>query len=138
MTRLKEARHTLGELDARSVTRLVGAVSDLALVLDDEGTIIEVVTQRQELGTRGNREWLGRPWVQIVTTESRQKVEALLRDAQAAVDVRRLQSMRAFAGVRSTTRSRTATTCPSCTRRCAWRPMPGGAPGAASWRSVAT
>jgi transcriptional regulator PpsR len=86
MARSKDAKNTLGELDAKAVTRLVGAASDIALVLDDEGTIIEVVTQRDELGARGSREWLGRPWVQTVTIESRQKVEALLRDAQAAVD----------------------------------------------------
>ena len=86
MARSKDAKNTLGELDAKAVTRLVGAASDIALVLDDEGTIIEVVTQRDELGARGAREWLGRPWVQTVTIESRQKVEALLRDAQAAVD----------------------------------------------------
>jgi transcriptional regulator PpsR len=84
MARRKDAKNTLGPLDAKAVTRLVGAVSDIALVLDDEGTIIEVVTQREELSARGSREWLGRPWVQTVTIESRQKVEALLRDAQAA------------------------------------------------------
>ena len=86
MARSKDAKNTLGELDAKAVTRLVGAASDIALVLDDEGTIIEVVAQRDELGARGTRDWLGRPWVQTVTIESRQKVEALLRDAQAAVD----------------------------------------------------
>ncbi len=86
MARVKDANNTLGDLDAKAVTRLVGAASDIALVLDDEGTIIEVLTQRDELGARGTREWLGRPWVQTVTIESRQKVEALLRDAQAAVD----------------------------------------------------
>ncbi len=86
MARIKDAKNTLGQLDAKAVTRLVGAASDIALVLDDEGTIIEVVTQRKELDARGTREWLGRPWVQTVTGESRQKVEALLRDAQAAAD----------------------------------------------------
>ena len=86
MSRTKDVKNTLGDLDARAVSRLVGAASDIALVLDDEGTIIEVVTQRPELGARGARDWLGRPWVQTVTVDSRQKVEALLRDAQAAAD----------------------------------------------------
>jgi transcriptional regulator PpsR len=86
MPRTKDPKNTLGELDAKAVSRLVGAASDIALVLDDEGTILEVMTQRDELGARGTRDWLGRPWVQTVTVESRQKVEALLRDAQAAAD----------------------------------------------------
>ncbi len=89
MPRTKDVKHTLGELDAKTVSRLVGASSDIALVLDDEGTIIEVMTQRDELSARGAREWIGRPWVQTVTVESRQKVEALLRDAQAAADAAR-------------------------------------------------
>ena len=86
MSRTKDAKNTLGPLDAKAVSRLVEASSDIALVLDDEGTIIEVVARRDELGMRGTREWLGRPWVQTVTADSRQKVEALLRDAQAAAD----------------------------------------------------
>jgi transcriptional regulator PpsR len=89
MRKTKEAKHTLGVLDANTVSRLVGASSDIALVLDDEGTIIEVMTQHDELGALGAREWIGRPWVQTVTVESRQKVEALLRDAQAAADAAR-------------------------------------------------
>jgi transcriptional regulator PpsR len=76
----------IGELDAKTAARLVGASSDIALVLDDKGTIVDVLSQNTELGTRGTQAWLGRPWVQTVTTESRQKVEALLRDAQSAAD----------------------------------------------------
>jgi len=86
MARTKDAKHNLGDLDATAVKRLVGAASDIALVLDDDGTILEVMAQRADLGSRGTREWLGRPWVQTVTVESRQKVESLLRDAQAAAD----------------------------------------------------
>jgi transcriptional regulator PpsR len=89
MPRTKDAKNTLGDLDAKTVSRLVGASSDIALVLDDEGTILEVMAQRDELGARGTRDWLGRPWVQTVTVESRQKVEALLRDVQAAADAGR-------------------------------------------------
>jgi len=89
MPRTKEAKSTLGELDAKNVSRLVGAASDIALVLDDEGTIIEVMSRRDELGARGAHEWVGRPWVQTVTVESRQKVQALLRDAQAAAEAAR-------------------------------------------------
>ena len=86
MPRAPTGLPALGELDAKTAARLVGAASDIALVLDDQGTIVEVVSQNAELGSRGTQSWLGRPWVQTVTTESRQKVEALLRDAQSAAD----------------------------------------------------
>ena len=39
----KDAKNTLGDLDAEAATRLIAAASDIALVLDDEGTIIEVM-----------------------------------------------------------------------------------------------
>jgi transcriptional regulator PpsR len=76
----------LGALDAKTAVRLVGASSDIALVLDGKGTILDVMTQSAELGAQGTQAWLGRPWVQTVTAESRQKVEALLRDAQSVAD----------------------------------------------------
>ena len=86
MPRAPTGLPALGELDAKTAARLVGAASDIALVLDEQGTIVEVVSQNAELGSRGTQSWLGRPWVQTVTTESRQKVEALLRDAQSAAE----------------------------------------------------
>ncbi|HSQ72924.1 MAG TPA: transcriptional regulator PpsR [Rubrivivax sp.] len=86
MPRAPTGLPAIGELDAKTAVRLVGASSDIALVLDDQGTIVDVLSQNAELGASGTRSWLGRPWVQTVTTESRQKVEALLRDAQSAAD----------------------------------------------------
>jgi hypothetical protein len=127
MARSKDAKNTLGELDAKAVTRLVGAASDIALVLDDEGTILEVMTQRDELGARGAREWLGRPWVQTVTIESRQKVEALLREAQAAAD----------AAGRWRQVNHPGQTCHCSIRRCGWWQRTAAAARAASWPSAA-
>jgi len=79
-------KYPLGALDAKSATRLVHASSDIALVLDDDGTILDVVIQGDDAAAQRARSWRGQPWVQTVTPESRQKVEAMLRDAQAAAD----------------------------------------------------
>jgi transcriptional regulator PpsR len=76
----------LGDLDARSASRLVGASGDIALVMDEGGTILDVLTPGLDLPPRETRQWRGRPWVQTVTSESRQKVEALLHDAQSEAD----------------------------------------------------
>jgi transcriptional regulator PpsR len=86
MARPSSTGAALGDLDTASVSRLVGAASDLALVLDERGTILEVISPAAELPARELRQWRGRSWVETVTTESRQKVEALLRDATAAAD----------------------------------------------------
>ena len=85
MTRTPVQKNFLGEVDPKKASRLIQASSDIALVLDGEGTILDVMVSDAELSGQGPREWIGRPWVQTVTAESRQKVEALLRDAEAAV-----------------------------------------------------
>ncbi len=86
MPRNSGEKYPLGALDAKSATRLVQASSDIALVLDDEGTILDVVIQGDDAAAKRARAWRGQAWVQTVTPESRQKVEAMLRDAQAAAD----------------------------------------------------
>jgi transcriptional regulator PpsR len=86
MPRTPGEKTAVGALDARTVSRLVGASSDIALVLDGEGTILDVMVHGDDTAARQVREWRGQPWVQTVTPESRQKIEALLRDAQQAAD----------------------------------------------------
>lgn len=76
----------LGDLDAPSASRLLDTASDIALVMDDGGTILDVVSPAVQLAPRESRQWRGRHWGDTVTAESRHKVEALLRDAQAAAD----------------------------------------------------
>jgi transcriptional regulator PpsR len=76
----------LGALDAKSASRLLRASSDFALVLDHEGTILDVVTHTQDAAAQQAQAWRGQAWVKTVSPDSRQKVEALLRDAQAAVE----------------------------------------------------
>ena len=53
MPRAPTGQPALGELDAKTAARLVGAASDIALVLDDQGTIVDVMSQNAELGARG-------------------------------------------------------------------------------------
>lgn len=86
MPRSTGEKYVLGSLDARSATRLLHASSDFALVLDDDGTILEVVAQGDDAAARAMRSWRGQSWLETVTAESRQKVEAMLHDAQASAD----------------------------------------------------
>jgi transcriptional regulator PpsR len=81
MTKASGSRPPLGGIDASTVTLLVETASDLALVLDDEGIIVDLVGREDDLARHGRAEWLGRPWIQTVTAESRDKVTALLQDA---------------------------------------------------------
>jgi transcriptional regulator PpsR len=68
----------LSGLDAEAAAALVTAAADVVLVVDGEGVIRDMAVGNEEL--TGYREWLGRPWVQTVTVESRPKIEAMLQD----------------------------------------------------------
>ncbi len=72
---------SLGDLDAEAAGRLIAASSDVALIVDEAGVIRDVAFGSDELSNGDYRDWLGKPWAQTVTVESRPKVEALLRDA---------------------------------------------------------
>lgn len=92
------ARKILGELDARTASRLIESSSDLALVLDGEGTILDVVTHDAELSDSAAAAWRGRHWSDTVTIESRDKVAQMLAEAEAAVATRRRQVNHPTAG----------------------------------------
>ena len=76
-------RKSLGDLDADAAASLVSAAADMALVVDEQGVIRDIAFSSQELSKTlgGHQAWLGRPWAETVTTESRPKVEALLSGA---------------------------------------------------------
>jgi transcriptional regulator PpsR len=75
---------SLAGLDAESASRVIGAAADLALVLDDRGLIRDLSVGSDELSDDSYEEWIGRPWLDTVTPESRPKVEALLSGAKKA------------------------------------------------------
>ena len=76
---------TLGNLNADDAATLIAAAADVALIVDHDGIIRDVAFGSDELSNEGYAKWLGQPWVDTVTVESRPKVEALLRDAAANV-----------------------------------------------------
>jgi len=74
-------RKTLGELDAEAASSVIAAASDIALVLDKDGVIRDLAFGSEELCREDYGKWLGQPWADTVTAESRVKIESLLRDA---------------------------------------------------------
>jgi transcriptional regulator PpsR len=71
---------SVGTLDAEVASGLVVASADLALVLDEAGAIRDIGFGSNELASElaEANAWVGRPWIETVTRESRVKVEALL------------------------------------------------------------
>ena len=59
----------------------VSVASDVALVVDPDGVITYMALGADSLIARPS-EWVGRPWVDTVTGDTRQKIEALLNEVQ--------------------------------------------------------
>ncbi len=72
----------LAGFDADSASRVISAAADLALILDDRGTIRDLSVGSEELAADNYDGWIGRPWLDTVTIDSRSKVEALLTGAK--------------------------------------------------------
>ncbi|MDB5647787.1 transcriptional regulator PpsR [Methylobacterium sp.] len=72
---------SLGPLDAQAAGLLIAAATDLSLVIDGEGVIRDATFGSSDLAGEGCETWLGRPWVETVTVESRPKIASLLKDA---------------------------------------------------------
>ncbi|NBS07851.1 MAG: transcriptional regulator PpsR [Betaproteobacteria bacterium] len=75
----------LPALDSPTFSQLLGVVSDVTLVMDAQGVIQDVSTGRDKLASLGCQTWMGRRWVDTVTTESRIKIQEMLK-SQGAPD----------------------------------------------------
>jgi transcriptional regulator PpsR len=72
--------HAFASFDPADTASLVAAAADVALLLDDKGLIRDVSVGGADLGELEHAHWIGRPWSETVTVESRPKVEALLSE----------------------------------------------------------
>jgi transcriptional regulator PpsR len=74
---------SLGDLDVAAAAEVIAAASDLALVVDAKGVIRDLSCGSEDLVTGWAAAWIGKPWIDTVTVESRPKIEAMLADAAA-------------------------------------------------------
>ena len=81
---------SLGDLDAASAATLIGAASDITLVLDGAGVIRDMAVQSGQLADDlpDSAGWLGRPIETTLAPDSRPKIAALLADAAANAEPR--------------------------------------------------
>jgi transcriptional regulator PpsR len=80
----------LSELDSQSVAALVHAASDVALIVDRDGVIRDLAFSGTDSHLAETRAWLGQPWIDTVTSETRDKVKEMLQEVVAsAVSTRR-------------------------------------------------
>lgn len=74
---------SLGDLDAEAASMLVAAAADIVFIIDPAGIVRDATCQTEDLAAELASEpgWLGRPWRDLVTPESRDKVDQLLAAA---------------------------------------------------------
>ena len=73
-------RDSLEDLNPEVTGSLLTAATDVALIVDFDGTIRDLAFGSEGMSKEGYESWLGQRWVDTVTIESRPKVEALMRD----------------------------------------------------------
>ena len=80
----------LGDIDAEAAAALIAAAADIALILDDTGTIRDVSIATQDLmdDLAAPVTWPGMPWADTVSDESRPKVALLIADASSRQEPR--------------------------------------------------
>ncbi|MFE1598878.1 transcriptional regulator PpsR [Methylobacterium sp. ID0610] len=74
-------RDAVSRLDPRTTGALLAAASDVSLVVDGDGVIRDAAFGAEGLAAEAGERWLGRPWIDTVTVESRPKIASLLEDA---------------------------------------------------------
>jgi transcriptional regulator PpsR len=64
---------------------ILEAASDLAITVSADGRILKVSSQNGDWPVALGKSWVGQPWTRVVGSDSRPKVDEMLRDAAAGV-----------------------------------------------------
>ncbi|NBU29535.1 MAG: hypothetical protein EBS42_15385, partial [Caulobacteraceae bacterium] len=77
----RRAGGALGDMSSDVATMVIAAAGDIALVIDRDGIVRDLSITSHELAGNGWADWIDRPWIDTVTSESRHKVAEMLGDA---------------------------------------------------------
>lgn len=79
----KDAQRHLGAMDAEAAASVVSAASDLAMIVDSQGHVVDMAFSGGELTGDGVDGWVGQSLSSVVADDSRSKVEAMLSELGA-------------------------------------------------------
>lgn len=71
---------SLGSIDPETAAALIAFSADVALVVESNGIVRDVAFGNADLAKDAYQAWIGRPWVETVSADSRAKIEELLRE----------------------------------------------------------
>jgi PAS domain-containing protein len=80
----------LGSFDAPTAAALVEAAADLALIVDTNATVQEVLTVDDDLNAKlsPSQSWIGQSWLETLNQPSRARAHSLLEEAATATKTR--------------------------------------------------
>ena len=81
MNNITSPAHVLGQLNPDEVAHIVQASADISLTLHRDGVIQSIAFGNPDLRSPNLEGWVGKNWLDVVTSESRPKIQALLQDA---------------------------------------------------------
>ena len=81
MNNITSPSHVLGQLNPDEVAHIVQASADISLTLNRDGVIQSIAFGNPDLRSPNLEGWVGKNWLDVVTSESRPKIQALLQDA---------------------------------------------------------
>lgn len=70
----------MARTDVESAANLIGLAADITIVVDSGGIVRSINCSREELAGEGYEAWIGKPWIDTATAQTRPKVEALLSE----------------------------------------------------------
>jgi len=73
--------HVLGQLNPDEVAHIVQASADISLTLNRDGVIQSIAFGNPDLRSPNLEGWVGKNWLDVVSSEIRPKIQALLQDA---------------------------------------------------------
>ncbi len=83
MSTLAQTDKLLAAMDPKAAVGIIAAAADLSLLIDQQGIIRDAQLSNDQLPLGDLATWVGKPWTDLVTSESRIKVEELTAEAQA-------------------------------------------------------
>ena len=77
------AKKWFGDLDATTAAKVLTSAADVALIVSPSEPFVirDVSFGSADIANEVGSDWIGKPWLEVVATESRPKVVELLRDA---------------------------------------------------------
>ncbi len=84
MSSLAALATTLDAISGHTAAELIGASTDIALIIDAQGIIRDVSVSSTTISPELGRDWIGLSWQDTVTLESQQKVVDMLADENPA------------------------------------------------------